>query len=163
MFRRDLFYRLAVIKVAVPSLNDRRDDIIPLARHYLLEFSEKYGKYLEGFDASVEAFLQQHVWKGNIRELRNLMERGALISNGPLVTLTDLGVEVGDLPGAAAGQAQPGGFFPDLPDDGLDLERLEEYLIREAYRKAGGNETRAARLLNISYYAFRYKRKKLKI
>ena len=161
LFRRDLYYRLAVIKVEVPSLNNRRDDIVPIARHFLSEFSSKHGKSFTGFSLETEGYLKNHQWQGNIRELRNLVERGILVGQGSELTPQDLGLE-GDSEGVAQQVAEGDGRIPILPDEGLDLQALEEHYIREALEKAGGNETKAAKLLRMSYYSFRYRRKKLK-
>ncbi|MCG6981018.1 MAG: sigma-54 dependent transcriptional regulator [Deltaproteobacteria bacterium] len=159
-FRRDLYYRLAVIKVEVPALNERRDDIVPIARHFLAEFSNKHGKSFSGFSPETEGRLKSHNWQGNIRELRNLVERGILVGQGPELSPQDLGLE-----GIAEAIVTPtdgkGDGVPVLPDEGLDLQALEEHYIREALEKAGGNETKAAKLLRMSYYSFRYRRKKL--
>ncbi|HYA02395.1 MAG TPA: sigma-54 dependent transcriptional regulator [Syntrophobacteria bacterium] len=161
LFRRDLYYRLAVIKVEVPSLNERRDDIIPIARHFVAEFSKKHGKVFDRIDVYAESYLKSYQWKGNIRELRNLIERGVLISRGPTLALSDLGVgrKLESAPEATPAEYSP---VPALPDEGIELEALEEHYIREAFKRAGGNETKAAKLLGLSYYAFRYRRKKLK-
>jgi transcriptional regulator with AAA-type ATPase domain len=102
-------------------------------------------------------------WKGNIRELRNLIERGVLVGDGPDLTINDLGVDSlnngtndqGFTPERKAG-------FPQLPDDGIDLNALEEYFIREALNRAEGNDAKAAQLLKMSYYSYRYRKKKLK-
>ena len=75
LFREDLFYRLAVIKVEIPSLNERRDDIVPIAQHFLIEFSNKHGKSFNGISPQTEELLKNHQWKGNIRELRNIIEK----------------------------------------------------------------------------------------
>jgi len=160
-FRRDLYYRLAVIKVEVPALNKRRDDIVPIARHFLSEFSNKHGKSFSGFSPETEAYLKNHNWQGNIRELRNLVERGILVGQGPELSPQDLGLEGITEPLAPATTENEDGI-PALPDEGLDLQALEEHYIREALKKAEGNETRAAKLLRMSYYSFRYRRKKLK-
>ena len=160
-FRRDLYYRLAVIKLEIPALNVRREDIIPIARHFLVEFSQKHGKTFRGFTPETEESLRNAVWKGNIRELRNLVERGVLIGEGPDLTVEDLGMERTEA-SVSSLQLQNGYELPPLPDQGIDLQALEEHYIRDAYRKAGGNETKAARLLGMSYYSFRYRRKKIK-
>jgi DNA-binding NtrC family response regulator len=161
LFRQDLYYRLAVIKVEVPSLNRRRDDIVPIARHFLGEFSNKHGKSISGFSENAEILLKNHNWQGNIRELRNLVERGILVGNGPELGPQDLGLEGGSEDGAPPPLEGETGM-PILPDEGIDLQALEEYYIKEALNKAGGNETKAAKLLNMSYYSFRYRRKKIK-
>ncbi len=160
MFRRDLYYRLAVIKVEIPSLNKRRDDIVPIASHFLSEFSQKHGRSFRGFSTETEAILKNYSWRGNIRELRNLVERGILVGNGPELTAQDLGLDRSNRDGDPPIVESDTGV-PQLPEEGLDLQALEEHYIREALRKAGGNETRAAKLLKMSYYSFRYRRKKL--
>jgi DNA-binding NtrC family response regulator len=161
LFRRDLYYRLAVIKVEVPSLNNRRDDIVPIARHFLAEFGSKHGKSFTGFSLETAGYLKNHQWQGNIRELRNLVERGILVGHGPELTPHDLGLDGGS-EGVPPQPAEDDGGIPTLPDEGLDLQALEEHYLREALKKAGGNETKAAKLLRMSYYSFRYRRKKLK-
>ena len=160
-FRRDLYYRLAVIKVEVPALNKRRDDIVPIARHFLAEFSNKHGKSFSGFSRETEGYLKNHTWQGNIRELRNLVERGILVGQGPELSPQDLGLE-GITEPLVPPTAQNEDGIPALPDEGLDLHALEEHYIKEALQKAEGNETKAAKLLRMSYYSFRYRRKKLK-
>jgi DNA-binding NtrC family response regulator len=161
LFRRDLYYRLAVIKVEVPSLNKRRDDIVPIARHFLSEFSDKHGKTFSGFSLETESSLKNHDWQGNIRELRNLVERGILVGQGPELSPQDLGLEARS-DNISPAVVESDGGIPPLPDEGLDLQGLEDHYIREALEKAGGNETKAAKLLRMSYYSFRYRRKKLK-
>jgi DNA-binding NtrC family response regulator len=160
-FRRDLYYRLAVIKVEVPALNKRRDDIVPIARHFLAEFSNKHGKSFSGFSLETEGYLKNHTWQGNIRELRNLVERGILVGQGPELSPQDLGLE-GITEPLVPPTAENEDGIPALPDEGLDLHALEEHYIKEALQKAEGNETKAAKLLRMSYYSFRYRRKKLK-
>ncbi|MFZ5450991.1 MAG: sigma-54-dependent transcriptional regulator [Thermodesulfobacteriota bacterium] len=160
LFREDLYYRLAVIKIWVPSLNERRDDILPIARHFLVELSQKYHKDFLGIAPEAEALMKNYQWKGNIRELRNIIERHVLIEEGPLLHLTGLKLSPknGKENGTPASPASP---FQPLPDEGVDLAALEKHLIIEALKKAGGNSRQAADLLNMSYYAFRYKRKSI--
>ncbi len=161
LFRQDLYYRLAVIKIEIPSLNERPEDIVPIARHFLAEFNNKHGKSFIGIAPEAESFLENHQWKGNIRELKNMIERGVLVGSGPNITLEDLGMQKVTLEHAVE-QDGSTPHFPSLPNDGIDLDALEKHYIRQAYKKAGGNEKRAAELLHMSYYAFRYKRKKIK-
>jgi DNA-binding NtrC family response regulator len=161
-FRRDLYHRLAVIKVEVPSLNKRPDDIIPIARHFLLEFSRKHGKSFTGLSPQAETALKGFHWEGNVRELRNVIERGVLVGKGPELTPQNLGIE--DLKGDTYNN-QSETPFPPIPPTGIDLssvqQSLERYYIEEALRLAGGNESKAAKLLNINHHTFRYRRKKL--
>jgi len=161
-FRLDLFYRLAVIQVEIPSLNQRRNDILPIAKSFLIEFCEKHGKKFNTISSDTESFLVNHTWEGNIRELRNLIERGVLVGTGPELTMADIGqgpekLKTQPIPNPSEGQVS----FPPIPDDGFSLEELNAFYIQEALEKAKGNDAKAAQLLGMPYYAFRYQRKKL--
>jgi DNA-binding NtrC family response regulator len=166
LFREDLYYRLAVVKVQVPSLNERPDDIVPMARYFLLEFSRKFGKEFTGISPEAEAALNAYRWKGNVRELKNLVERGALLGKGTELTLRELGMEI-------SGAAENGNkekdrtAFPAFPPEGIDLvsvqEAMEKHFIEEALKRTGGNESQAAKLLNLNHHTFRYRRKKLEL
>ena len=165
LFRKDLFFRLGVIKVQVPSLNERRDDIIPLAKHFLLGFSKKFGKKFTGISSKAESVLMAYKWTGHVRELKNLIERAVLTGKGPVLEHLDLGIERSR--DETIGQINHKMIFPPLPETGIELEStqeaLERYYIEEALRMAGGNESKAAKLLNINHHTFRYRRKKLQI
>lgn len=165
-FRKDLYFRLGVIRVKVPSLNERRDDILPLARHFLDEFSRKFGKRFTALSAQAERALLVHNWVGNVRELKNIVERGALVGKGPELTLQDLGIE-GTPAAETIRPAESELALPPLPAKGIDLsaiqETLEKCYIQEALRIAGGNESKAAKLLSMNHHTFRYRRKKLHI
>ena len=164
LFRKDLYFRLGVIRIKVPSLNHRREDIIPIAKHFLLEFSRKMGKKLSGFSQPAQDALTGFNWQGNVRELRNLIERGVLVSKGPQITLLDLGIAAQDKDDAAIDRRK-GISFPSLSPEGVDFpslqKSLEKYYIEEAVKIAEGNEMKAARLLNVNHHTFRYHRKKL--
>ena len=166
LFRKDLYFRLGVIKVQIPSLNDRRDDIIPIAKHYLLKFSDKLGKKFKGISHRAEIALKTHDWTGHVRELKNLIERGVLIGKGPDLTVQDLGLE-GESPINTEHHSKDEINFPPLSEIGIDLvatqESLEKYYIKEALRLAGGNESKAAKLLNINHHTFRYRKKKFQL
>jgi len=152
LFRMDLYFRIGVIKIEIPSLNERRSDILLLAKHFLHAFMNKFGKNFTGLSKDAEQGLLEHTWTGNVRELKNMIERGALVGNGPLVTPVDLGLQ--DLktqPFTASNGLCP--QFSPIPESGVDLSsienRLEKYYIEEAYRMANGNESKAAKLLNM--------------
>jgi two-component system response regulator AtoC len=166
LFRKDLYFRLGVISVEVPSLNHRREDILPIARYFLAEFSRKMGKTFRGISKSTEDVLRDFHWQGNVRELKNLIERGVLVAKGPELTLQDLGIDRAEKREKERGEK--GEFnFPPLPPTGIDLpsaeESLERYYIEEALKMAAGNETKAAQLLNINHHTFRYRKRKLQI
>jgi transcriptional regulator with PAS, ATPase and Fis domain len=164
LFREDLYYRLAVVKVTVPSLSERPDDIVPMARHFLLEFNRKFGKSFAGISRDAEAALLAYRWKGNVRELKNIMERAVLIGSGTELALRDLGLE-GTPSGDGGKQGSEDPMVPPIPPEGLDLasvqEALEKRYFEEALDRSGGNESRAAKLLNINHHTFRYRRRKL--
>lgn len=164
LFRKDLYFRLGVIKVEVPSLNERRDDILPLARHFLFEFSHKFKKKFLKISGHAEEALQERTWTGNIRELKNLIERGVLIGDGPELSLQDLAIE-GEVKETAREKAKSEYGIAPMSPGGIDLDAIhksiEEYYIEEALKIAGGNETKAARLVNLKLNTFRYRRNKL--
>ncbi len=165
-FRKDLYFRLGVVKVQVSSLNERREDITLLAKHFLLEFSNKFGKKITGISQEAENSLTNHKWTGHVRELKNIIERGVLVGKGPLIEIEDLGLE-GVPEAKKSKQAEDEMVFPPLPATGIDLasmqESLERYYIEEALKRAGGNESQAAKLLNMNHHTFRYRRKKLRM
>jgi DNA-binding NtrC family response regulator len=166
LFRKDLFYRLGVIKVQVPSLNERRDDIIPLTKHFLMEFGEKFGKKFTAISPHAEKALITYGWVGNVRELRNVIERAVLTGKGPELTAQDLGIEDASKIGLSEGLKHGEGFAP-IPPTGINLplvqESLERFYIQEALRITGGNENKAAILLNLNHHTLRYRKKKLQI
>ena len=158
-FRQDLFYRLAVVRIRVPSLSRRTEDILPLARLFLHQYGEKFGKKFTDLTQSACAALLGHAWTGNVRELRNIMERATLMACGPELDATDLGLAGECTPTRATADA------PLLTRDGIDLpgvlQELERRYYEEALRLMDGNESQAARLLNVSRDTFRYRRGKL--
>ena len=163
-FRRDLYFRLGVIKIQIPSLNERRDDIIPITRHYLFEFSAKFGKKFNSISRKAKEALMEYNWTGHVRELKNMIERAVLIGKGPELSLQDLGI-VESRKSNTPSQNKDEILFPPLTDSGVDLasiqESLEKFYFEKALSIAGGNESQAAKLLNMNHHTFRYRRKKL--
>jgi len=164
LFRKDLYFRVGVIKIQAPSLNKRRGDIMPLAKHFLMTFSNRFGKAFTGISANAENALMTHNWTGHVRELKNLIEKGVLLGKGPILEAEDLGLANkfgSDIPKKVTDEI----IFPPLPAQGIDFastqESLEKYYIGEAFRMAEGNEIKAAKLLNMNHHTFRYRRKKL--
>ena len=159
-FRQDLFYRLAVIRVEIPCLTRRREDILPIARHFLFEFSRKFGKSFDSISPEAERLLLHSDWKGNVRELKNAVERGVLTGNGPALVPEDLQLEP-----PAEPSGQPAEELPCLSSEGIDLlsvlSSVEKKYIDRALELAQGNESKAARILKLNYYTFRHRRKKL--
>jgi len=167
-FRKDLYYRIAVIKVKVPSLKDRPDDIIPLAKYFLVKFNKKFLKNITSLSAEAEQSLISHRWEGNVRELKNLIEKAVLTCIGQEITTENLGLNKvlnhAENP-MNFGNKVNGIFFNPLEGEGVDLESIEQSLevfyFKDALRLSGGNESRAARLLNLNHHTFRYRKRKL--
>jgi len=158
-FRRDLLYRLRVIEMALPPLRERREDIPALVHHFLRQFALKFRK--PGIQVSHDAMdaMMRYDWPGNVRELKNAIERAVILGDGEELRATYLPSQLRRAPAAAPAAAEPSGEFT-LPEGGVSLERVEESLVRQAMDQAGGNQTRAAQLLDISRDALRYKLKK---
>ena len=156
-FRRDLYFRLAVILLRLPPLRERGNDVLALADHFLQQFRIKYGKPVERIDPRATDLLLAYPWPGNVRELSHVIERAVLWSRGPTLEIEHLGLEVpSDQPN---GTDDP----PALPAPrpaGMDLEQWERSLIEQALREAEGNQTRAAHRLGISRDTLRYRLKK---
>ena len=164
LFREDLLFRLGVIKVSIPSLNERQEDILPLTKHFLIEFSRKFGKKFSRISGEAKKALIAHDWKGNVRELKNMVERAVLTGPGPELRTGDLGLEQ-DKGVVALENSRGEREFPPLPPGGIDLtsakNSMEIHYIEEAMKLSKGNESKAAKLLNINHHTFRYRRKKL--
>ncbi len=154
-FRQDLYYRLAVVTIDVPSLNERPGDIVPLAKHFLVHYRDKFAKEIRGLSPAAEARLCAHSWVGNVRELKNTIERAALVCRGLEIESEDLGL----------GPPAEGEPMPPLTAAGVDLrlltDALERRYINEALRLSQGNESQAARLLGMNHSTFRYRKKKV--
>jgi len=163
LFREDLLYRLAVVKVRVPSLARRKEDIVPIAMHFLESFGRKFGRTYSGVSGPAREALRSYPWRGNIRELRNTIERAAIVSVGPELSLQDLGLEENSQ-GTGDGNVRSQ-KYPAMGLSGIELqaeiEEMERHFIREALGRTEGNEHRAAQLLRMNYHTFRYRRKKL--
>jgi DNA-binding NtrC family response regulator len=162
-FRADLFFRLGVIKLEVPSLGERKKDIIPFAEYFIIKFNEKFGKKITGISPAAQKELCEHVWKGNVRELKNVVERGVLIAKGPALEKEDIGLH--DANGGKVNSAKKReSLFPAIPPEGIDLphmeKSLEKFYIEEALKMSGGNESKAAKRLKLNHHTFRYRRKK---
>jgi Response regulator containing CheY-like receiver, AAA-type ATPase, and DNA-binding domains len=162
-FRADLFYRLSVIQLDIPPLRDRGEDIRVLAEHYINSFRNRLRTQIDDIsDEALAAFASYH-WPGNVRELRNVIERAIILEDGNQITLKYL-------PRALTAEARSG---PEsrmdqrssepvrLPATGLSLDEVEMSLVRQALQRSGGNQTKAAELLDISRDQLRYRMKKL--
>lgn len=147
-FREDLYYRLNVIPVEVPPLREHREDIGPLAHHFLRKYNRETGKRIEGFSSRAREQLMGYSWPGNVRELENIIERAVVLTKGDTVTGLNL-------PLTAVGEESFGRpLSRTLPET---LAQVEKELILEALRRSGGVKSRAAELLGIKKSALFYK------
>ncbi len=159
-FREDLYYRISVVKIQVPSLSQRHEDLKLFADYFLKLFNQKFDRNLTGISPSAWALMETHPWKGNVREMKNMMERGVLTAEGPDLKPGDWDWMTG-IPGkrekpvpAAIKAADPGRV-----DLNAIRSRLDAFYFTQAMKLADGNESRAARLLNLKHHAFRYQYK----
>ncbi len=154
-FRSDLFYRLNVFPLTVPTLRERREDILPLARHFLGMLVRKLGRPVTGFTREAENQLLAASWPGNVRELRNVIERAMILEHGTRLSPQALMMDGAGAEPEAEVEAQaalPGGIVP--------LEEVEREMVGRALEAAGNNQTRAAELLEISRDQLRYRLQK---
>ncbi len=150
-FRSDLFYRLNVVRVELPSLRDRREDLPDLVRHFTSVFNAKLGLRIQGVTPSAMRLLLEYAWPGNVRELENVIERAMVMADGEQIDVQHL----------SAGIREPGATAPSASDLDLSVKRrteaLERALIARALKQTDGNRTRAAKLLELSPRALLYK------
>ncbi len=161
-FREDLYYRLSVIPVQLPSLRERKEDIPLLARHFLERFRRIMEKPVEGISPEAVRKLESYDWPGNVRELENTIERAVALESGHEISLRVLPDRIAgyaSTPGMAAGSVGAG-----LPEGGVDFEKeigdTERRYLMAALEKSGGVRTRASELLKITYRSFRHYAKK---
>jgi two-component system, NtrC family, response regulator AtoC len=156
-FRLDLYFRLSVIQVDIPPLRERGDDVLMLAQYYIDKANQKrQGKQLQSLSDEVSGIFKNYRWTGNVRELRNVIERASILEDGEFVTVAHLPADlIAETPKAASG---PNSVI--LPANGIPLEKVEFELAKQAIERTNGNLTRAAKLLDISRDQLRYKLRK---
>ena len=150
-FREDLFYRLDVVRIEIPPLRERKEDIPLLAQHFADIYSEKFGKKIVGINKKAMKLLENYNWPGNVRELENVIERAVALEDGEYITVNSLPLKIVEWE------------YKEI-EEGFSLEKyiddeIKKYL-KTAYHKAGGDKKKAAELLGISYRSFRYYWKK---
>jgi two-component system, NtrC family, response regulator AtoC len=171
-FRQDLYYRLAIIAIFIPPLRDRKEDIMPLVDFFIERYNRRFKKSIRGITDDTRRLIFSHNWPGNVRELKNTIERGMILEDEPFLRPVYLPFSVGESGGrtvfertssADGGQTLPNGrTLPRLyiPEGGTSLEEVEHAMVELAMRQSNGNQTHAAKLLDISRDALRYKLKK---
>lgn len=150
-FREDLYFRLQLIPIAIPSLRERMDDIPCLVTHFIHRFNRTYNKEIRGISKETEELLKRYTWPGNVRELKNVIERIAILENNAWIEPKHLPQEI------RFGKTSEN---YSLPDRGLSLDDVERNFIIESLKKTDGNQTRAAKLLGITRHTLRYRMEK---
>jgi DNA-binding NtrC family response regulator len=150
-FREDLYYRLAMVELHVPSLTQRPEDVPLFARHFVRVFAAEYGKQIEGLTPRALIVLQRYGWPGNVRELEHVVGRACMLTETPTIDVQDLPVHLTE------SAAQPD---PDSPAASPVLSDQERLLVVRALADARGNQSEAAKRLGIGRDALRYKMKK---
>ncbi|HEY7186434.1 MAG TPA: sigma-54 dependent transcriptional regulator [Vicinamibacterales bacterium] len=145
-FREDLFYRLQVMPIALPSVRERRGDVVLLARYFIDQFNREFRKRVRGLSPSATTMLEQYKWPGNVREMKNAIERAMLLSDREYLEPNDF---------TLTRTVNPTEFR--LPAEGVNLEDVERQLLVQALERAGGNQTHAAQLLGINRDQVRYR------
>jgi two-component system NtrC family response regulator len=153
-FREDLYYRLAVVPLALPPLRERKEDIPELVQHLLRKLKARHGHPDLAVAPALVSHLCNYRWPGNVRELENVLERMLVLSSGNQIGLADLPDEMKQTPPAQ------GSFLFDLPENGISLEGVERELLLRAIEKFNGNQTQAARFLDISRRTLIYRMEK---
>jgi len=171
-FRQDLYYRLAIIAIFIPPLRERKEDILPLVEFFIGRYNRRFKKSIRGITDETRSLILSHNWPGNVRELRNTIERGMILEEKPFLRPVYLPFSVGESGGrtlfertspADGGRTLPNGrTLPRLyiPEGGTSLEEVEHSMVELAMSQSNGNQTNAAKLLDISRDALRYKLKK---
>jgi two-component system response regulator AtoC len=164
--RRDLYFRLNVVRIDVPRLRDRRGDIALLANHFLRKHALELARATPRLGPHVLPRLEAYEWPGNVRELENIMERAVVLCRGEEIALEHLPVEL--VHESPSRSSSPAALADNAPADGsLDLkaqvEGLECRLIQTALERCAGNKAAAARLLGVSERTFWYKLKAYKV
>ena len=167
-FREDLYYRLNVIPIHLPPLRERGDDVLLLARHFLGEYCHRHGMSFRELSAEAETLLKAYPWSGNVRELKNEIERAVLLTDGPTIRASDLSInrriwdrdsdKVAPVEVSGAGQVRI-----TFPAWGLSLDDLERQVIKKALSHTRGNISQAAKLLHVSRDTLRYRMQKHRI
>ncbi len=162
-FREDLYYRLNVVRIDLPPLRDRGEDVVLLAQAFMAQLSERFGKPVHGFEHEALSLLRSYAWPGNVRELQNAIELAVAMTPGSLITADSLPQTLRERRGDPGG----GGATLALPPEGVNLDAiladLERRYIMMALEMTEGRKTQAARLLGLSFRSFRYRLAKLNL
>ena len=159
-FREDLYYRLNVIPIRIPPLRERPEDIIPVAMHFLDTLRKETRKDIIGISKDARELMLEYSWPGNIRELKNAIERIFILEKEGLILPEHLPIEVKKHNAKPDKTKESDDFQFSLPIDGVSIEDVEKNFIIQALKKTGNNQTKTAKLLNLTRDALRYRMQK---
>ncbi len=166
-FREDLFYRLNVARLQLPPLRERGNDIILLATSFVKDFNKKFGKNITGFTSEAADLMMNYKWKGNIRELRNIIERVVLLETNDIISkesIDFLKPTIASKPaGALLPTLKPGEHFLEISSEGASMANVLRDMIIKTLKISGGNQIKAAKLMSISRAKLRYRIEQLNI
>lgn len=160
MFREDLYYRLNVAKINIPPLRERKEDIIYIAYSFLNEFAKKFGKNIQGIDTAGLDLLKSYSWKGNIRELRNVMERVILLAEEDELSDHHFSFLIEGKDSVESGDDK---FILQVPPKGVKIDLVLRTLIQKTLKITNGNQVKAAKILGLSRSKLRYRMEQLSI
>ena len=166
LFRLDLFHRINVGFIRIPPLKERPDDILPLARHFVRDAFLRRGKQFDAFSEGAETLLQSFPWAGNVRQLKNAMERLSILTSNVYLDVADISfITENQSDGKWNIEALPISVQKafELPDSGFDIDAFTSQIIKEAFRKNGNNKTRTAKYLGISRRVLEGRLKKIEL
>jgi transcriptional regulator with PAS, ATPase and Fis domain len=152
-FREDLYYRLNVIQLWIPPIRERPDDVLPLLEHFIRLYNAKFQCNIQGISEEAKTLLVAHSWPGNVREIRNVVERAMVLEDSGVITPASLALGQGAIYPA---HVSP----PPLAAGESSLEDVERAMLESALEKCSGNQTRAAKMLGVSRDTLRYRIKK---
>ena len=169
-FREDLYYRLNVYKIEIPPLRKRGEDVILLTDYFINQFNCEYGRQIKGLNAAAESLIKKYPWPGNVRQLRNAIERAVLVESRdwiePKDLFLDLSRQIDTSTRKKTGKPLQTGLGDpkiEIPTEGVSFENIERDIMVSSLKKAKGNLSKAARLLQINRGKFRYRMEKLGI
>ncbi len=158
-FREDLYYRLNVIQISIPPIRERKDDVLPLAEFFIKRYNRRFERAIEGLTPEAAAMMLAYDWPGNVREIRNAIERAMVLEDSPQIRPENL--SIGARRPAFAAAPTPSPLAPtSAPTSGASLEDVEKAMLEQALASAGGNQTQAAKTLGITRDTLRYRVKK---
>lgn len=161
LFRKDLFFRLNVVKIEMPPLRERPDDIIPLTKYFMDYYNCKFDKRFHKISAKAKKNMLKYHWPGNIRELRNTIERIILLEEGDTLLPEHLSINFNQSKQEESGRKPD--FSGDHAGGSLDYEEITKNLIKEALKRTDGNVSESAQLLNMPVHKLRYRIKKFRL